>query len=127
MSKTEINSTLGTLSFDIDTSAIENATAKLKESLEALELSRQYWGGRLGSGVASVEALQGCVTGFAIDPLESAIESTTRIMRDEYAQLVDLSKPNGGEVGESSVFARMAQHLDKLLALQLKQLSTVDV
>lgn len=66
-------------------------------------------------------------TGYAIDPLESAIESTTQIMRDEYAQLVDLSKPNGGEVGESSVFARMAQHLDKLLALQLKRLSAVDV
>lgn len=122
MSKTEINSTLGTLSFDIDTSAIEHATAKLKESLEALELSRQYWDGRLGSGVASVDALQGCVTGYAIDPLEAAIESTTRIMREEGEHAADIARTLSDRP-TTSLYRAMGEHLDKLLALQLKQLN----
>ncbi len=126
MSKTEINSTLGTLSFDIDTSAIEHATAKLKESLEALELSRQYWDGRLGSGVASVDALQGCVTGYAIDPLEAAIESTARVMRDERESMAQISMTVGGDIPSTSLHSRMGEHLDKLLALQLKKLSGGD-
>ena len=105
----------GSLKVEVDTSAIDSALEKIEA------LGKDYWRSQIASG--SIEELQGFTTGYTVDPLESAIESTTQIMRDEYAQLVDLSKPNGGEVGESSVFARMAQHLDKLLALQLKRLS----
>lgn len=79
-----------------------------------------YWEKQLSSEVVSVEALEGCVTGYAIDPLESAIESTVRLLREE-------RESEAGQKGIKTVACqRLESHLDKLLALQLKQLNGSD-
>ena len=60
-------------------------------------------------------------TGYVIDPLESAIESTTRIMREEGAHMADIARTLSDRP-TTSLYRAMGEHLDKLLALQLKQL-----
>lgn len=85
--------------------------------------SNEYWRHQLSSGVASVEALQGCVTGYAIDPLEAAIESTTRVMRDERESMAQVSMTVGGDIPSTSLYGRMGEHLDKLLAIQIERVT----
>ena len=76
-----------------------------------------------GSTMSSVENLQpGECIGFATDPLESAIESTARVMRDERESMAQISMTVGGDIPSTSLHSRMGEHLDKLLALQLKRL-----
>ncbi|MQT83973.1 hypothetical protein GHN92_05240 [Pseudomonas sp. FSL R10-2964] len=101
----------GSLKVEVDTSAIDSALEKIEA------LGKDYWRSRIASG--SVEELQGFTTGYAIDHLESAIESTARVMRDERDRAVGLllTTLTGGTL------KRFGDHLDKLLALQLKQLS----
>ena len=123
MSKTEINSTLGTLSFDIDTSSIDVAAAKLKELEEA---GKRYWGSQLERGGVNMEAVQGCVTGYAIDPLESAIQSTLKAIRDEREAIVALKANSAVEIvkiSDTPLYIALSGYLDNLLALQFKQLS----
>lgn len=83
--------------------------------------SYEYWRKHLSTGVASVEALQGCVTGYVIDPLESAIESTTRIMREEGEHAADIARTLSDRP-TTSLYRAMGEHLDKLLALQIRRL-----
>ncbi len=80
---------VSTLKIDVDTSAIDTATGKL-------------------------EALQGFALGsVGLDPLESAIQSTASMLRDERESLAvqqDIQTP---------LLLRLSSHLDELLAEQL--------
>lgn len=82
-----------------------------------------------------VEAIQGQAISFMLDPLEQAIESTVRLMREES----EIALPSIMRLGESrvnqvsmstecsqpstSVGSRLGKHLDELLAAQLKRVS----
>ncbi|QQN24781.1 hypothetical protein JGS08_20750 [Pseudomonas cannabina pv. alisalensis] len=65
-----------------------------------------------------VEALQGVVSGFMLDPLEQAIESTVRMLRDEHQQMKDM-----GAVQDTPLSDRLGSHLDALLAIQIQRVS----
>ncbi|RXT63056.1 hypothetical protein [Pseudomonas syringae] len=68
-----------------------------------------------------IEALQGFASGFMLDPLEQAIESTVRMLRDEQQCMRDV-----GAKELSPLTTRLGAHLDALLAIQIKRVS-VDV
>lgn len=68
-----------------------------------------------------VAALQGVTSGFMLDPLEQAIESTVRMLRDEHQQMKDM-----GAEQDTSLSDRLGSHLDALLAIQIQRVS-VDV
>ena len=104
----------GSLKVEVDTSAIDSALEKIEA------LGKDYWRSRIASG--SVEELQGFTTGYAIDHLESAIESTTRIMREEGEHAADIARTLSDRP-TTSLYRAMGEHLDRLLALQLKQLN----
>lgn len=59
------------------------------------------------SALGKVEALRDCTAGFALDPLEQAIDQTVRLVAESE--------------GELSV--RLSRHLDTLLSEQLKRLT----
>lgn len=87
------------------------------KTFEGVDQGKEYWQSRLNSGSVAVEALQGCVTGYAINPLESAIDQVVRLLRDE-------RESEAGQKGiETVACQRLESHLSELLALQLKQLS----
>lgn len=81
----------------------------------------EQWERQLLSGAVSMEAVQGLNSGCIADPLESAIDTTTRLLRDERELLGELHA-KGCESGRGLI-DRLGAHLDDLLALQLKQLS----
>jgi len=64
------------------------------------------------------EALQGVASGFMLDPLEQAIESTVRMLRDEHQHMRDT-----GAKQFSPLSDRLAPHLDALLAIQIQRVS----
>lgn len=74
--------------------------------------------------VGKVEALQGFTAGFALDPLEQAIESTARILRDEREECSVQMHTMVSAVPLSDLYRRMSGHLDVLLAIQIERLST---
>ncbi|MCK9740035.1 hypothetical protein LT697_00555 [Pseudomonas syringae pv. syringae] len=65
-----------------------------------------------------VEALQGFTSGFMLDPLEQAIESTVRMLRDEHQQMKDMDA-----IQDKPLSDRLGAHLDALLAIQLQRVS----
>lgn len=67
--------------------------------------------------------VQGEAISFALDPLDQAIESTARVMRDEREQMASLSMTLGGGVPATAVHNRMGEHLDLLLEAQLKRVT----
>lgn len=73
--------------------------------------------------VVEVEAIQGEAMSFMLDPLEQAIESTARVMRDEWEHMAQISMTLEGNVPTTSVYKRMGDHLDALLAAQLRRVS----
>ncbi|AHG39710.1 hypothetical protein N018_05410 [Pseudomonas syringae CC1557] len=76
----------------------------------------------LTAGTASkVEAIQGFASGFMLDPLEQAIESTVRMLRDEHQQMKDVDAEQ-----DTSLSDRLGSHLDALLVIQIQRVS-VDV
>ena len=58
-----------------------------------------------------------------LDPLEQAIESTARIMRDEREEGAVMMHTMVGDVPLSDLYRRMSAHLDALLAIQIKQVT----
>ncbi|OCX19750.1 hypothetical protein BBI10_14450 [Pseudomonas graminis] len=75
----------------------------------------------LTSSIDKLGAVQGEAVSFMLDPLEQAIESTARVLRDEHEHLAQLSAPLGGDVSPSPVYKRMSAHLEALLSRQLKR------
>ena len=102
--------------------ALDGLFPECSKTFEGLGRDKAYWQSRTSPVAASVEALQGCITGYAIDPLESAIESTTRIMREEGEHAADIARTLSDRP-TTSLYRAMGEHLDRLLALQLKQLN----
>lgn len=73
----------------------------------------------LTAGAASkVEAIQGFTSGFMLDPLEQAIESTVRMLRDEHQQMEDMNAKQDTPLSD-----RLGSHLDALLAIQIQRVS----
>ena len=58
---------------------------------------------------------------FMLDPIEQAIESTARVLRDEHEHLARLSAPLGRDVSPSPVYKHMSAHLEALLSQRLKR------
>ncbi|KQQ60140.1 hypothetical protein ASF84_05390 [Pseudomonas sp. Leaf127] len=86
---------------EIDTTAIDTARAKLADLEDALLRAKG------DASAVSIEPLPAQVGCFTIDPLESAIDQAVRL----------ISECQGNQE------VRLTDHLDRLLALQLKQLS----
>ncbi|EPM91694.1 hypothetical protein A259_38476, partial [Pseudomonas syringae pv. actinidiae ICMP 19070] len=73
----------------------------------------------LTAGTASkVEAIQGIASGFVLDPLEQAIESTVRMLRDELQHMRDTAAKQLSPLSD-----RLGAHLDALLAIQIQRVS----
>lgn len=77
----------------------------------------------LTSAIEKIEAVQGEAISFALDPLEQAIESTTRVLRDEREHLAHISKSLGYDVSPTAMYSRMSEHLDALLGAQLRRVN----
>ena len=99
----------GSLKVEVDTSAIDSALEKIEA------LGKDYWRSQIASG--SVEELQGFTTGYAIDPLESAIELIVRMMDERMAS--DRSP-------SINVGSMLMGHLEELLAEQLRRVTDPD-
>lgn len=107
------------------------ATAvEIKEGLRSCSASREaYWAHAVGSAplyarVEALTAIQGEAISFSLDPLEQAIESTARIMRDELERMAEISLPLGGDIPSSTLYSRLGTHMEQLLAEQLKRVQT---
>jgi len=72
---------------------------------------------------AKIEAIQGEALSFMLDPLEQAIESTARVLRDEHEHLAQINISRDGEIRLSPLYRRMSSHFEALLAAQLKRVS----
>jgi energy-coupling factor transporter ATP-binding protein EcfA2 len=72
-------------------------------------------------------AIQGAAMRFMLDPLEQAIESTARVLRDEREHLAQISMMLSGDVPLSPVYKRMSAHLEALLSAQLKSVEPASV
>lgn len=103
----------GSLKVEVDASGIDAIITEWYRSLGA-KPSLDEVSGR-------AEALEGFTTGYAIDHLESAIESTTRIMREEGEHAADIARTLSDR-STTSLYRAMGEHLDKLLALQIRRL-----
>ncbi|ARA79618.1 hypothetical protein ACDH60_10265 [Pseudomonas ficuserectae] len=65
-----------------------------------------------------LDQVTGFTSGFMLDPLEQAIESTVRMLRDEHQQMKDM-----GAVQDTPLSDRLGSHLDALLAIQIQRVS----
>lgn len=63
-------------------------------------------------------AIQGEAMSFMLDPLEQAIESTVRMMRDEHQQMTEV-----GAKEDTALCDRLGSHLDALLAIQIERVT----
>lgn len=99
--------------------ALDGLFPECSKTFEGLGRDKAYWQSRTSPVAASVEALQGFTTGYAIDPLEQAIESTVRALRDEHQQMAD-----AGAKQDTALCNRLGTHLDALLAIQLERVSS---
>lgn len=70
------------------------------------------------AAVSRVTAIQGEAVRFMLDPLEQAIESTVRMMRDEHQQMTEV-----GAKEDTALCDRLGSHLDALLAIQIKRVT----
>lgn len=86
---------------------------EMKVSIDTSELT---------SAVDKIEAIQGEAMSFMLDPLEQAIESTARVMRDERDSALQTSRLLGS--GPTLIYQRLSLHLDSLLAGQLKRVTS---
>lgn len=105
----------------------ESTAGESEEGLRTLSASREaYWTRAVGSAPlrAQVEALTAiqCETvSSGLDPLEQAIESTARVMRDELERMGELGVTLSGKIPSSTLYTRLGAHMEQLLAEQLKQ------
>ena len=97
------------------------ATAvEFKEGLRSCSAARTgYYSARLNSDASPVTAIQGEAVSFNLDPLEQAIESAVRLLRDEHQQMADAVAKQ-----DSALCDRLGTHLDALLAIQLERVSS---
>ena len=97
---------------------------EIKEALRNSSASREaYWAHAVGSAplcaqVEALTAIQGEAISSCLDPLEQAIESTVRALRDEHQQMAET-----GAKQDSALCDRLGTHLDALLAKQLERVT----
>lgn len=89
---------------ELKSSEIEDGLCRCAESREA------YWGHALRSHVEPLKAIEGMALGVSLDPLESAIDQTVRLIAE----------------CQGNQEVRLTSHLDQLLALQLKRAERAD-
>jgi energy-coupling factor transporter ATP-binding protein EcfA2 len=89
-------------------------TTNLKVEVDTAEID---------AAITKTEALQGFATSFAIDPLEQAIESTARILRDERDHMAQISQPLGVDIPASTIYQRLGAHLEQLLDAQFRRVT----
>jgi ABC-type branched-subunit amino acid transport system ATPase component len=77
----------------------------------------------LVTAIDKVEATQGQAMSFALDPLEQAVESTARVLRDEHQHMAQIGMTMAGNFPSTPIYRRMTDHLDLLLAAQLKRVT----
>ncbi|RMN59561.1 hypothetical protein [Pseudomonas savastanoi] len=65
-----------------------------------------------------LDQVAGFTSGFMLDPLEQAIESTVRMLRDEHQQMEDMNAKQDTPLSD-----RLGSHLDALLAIQIQRVS----
>lgn len=100
---------------------------EIKEELCNCSASRAaYWSQAVGSAplatqVGAMTAIQGEAISSSLDPLEQAIESTARVMRDELERMSGLSFALSGQFSSSILHTRLGAHMEQLLAEQLKR------
>jgi hypothetical protein len=106
------------------------ATAvEIKEALRNCSASREsYWAHAVGSAplcnrVKTSSPIKGEVISSCLDPLEQAIESTARIMRDELESMDELRLTLSDQIPASTLYTRLGAHMEQLLAEQLKRVS----
>lgn len=95
--------------------ASSRALDKMTVSVDASEVT---------SALNKIEAIQGEAMAFTFDRLESAIESTARLMRDEWEHMAEISRTVSGDVPTTMLYKRLGDHLDTLLRVQIKRVST---
>ncbi|WP_240164784.1 hypothetical protein [Pseudomonas lactis] len=97
-------------------SALRAAGEPVAESLATLKIDVDT--SSIDAAVCKVEALQGFATGFVLDPLEQAVESTVRMLRDEHQQVADTNAKQ-----DTPLCDRLGTHLDALLAIQINRVT----
>lgn len=111
--------------FDVCVTPGKATAGEIKEGLRTCSASREaYWDHAVGSAplcaqAEALTAIQGEATSYCLDPLEQAIESTVRMLRDEHQQMSE-----AGAQRDTALCDRLASHLGALLAEQLKRVST---
>lgn len=108
--------------------SVSNTIFNLREqvpvsSSKAFDMKVSIDASELTAAVEKIEAVHGESVSFALDPLEQAIELTTRVLRDEREHLAHISMTLSGDVPPSPVYKRMSGHLEALLDAQLKRVS----
>ena len=79
--------------------------------------------GELSRTVSEIGAIRGEALTLKHYPLELAIQSTARVLRDEHEHLAVKSMNLSLDVPFSPVYKRMSAHLEALLSQQLKRAS----
>lgn len=95
---------------------LTSAVGKASDLMRAID---QHLGDE--TGIAAVATIQGEAASFALNPLEQAIESTARVLRDERDHMAHISMTLGGDIPATPTYVRMIDHLDQLLIVQLKR------
>lgn len=94
---------------DVSRQKDEATTAQLREELAV--------------SVEPLAAVEGMALSYCLGPLESAIESTARVMRDERERVAGLLLTTLTGEFETGTLKRLSEHLDALLAEQLKRVT----
>lgn len=95
---------------------IEATTAQLREELGSIEASVQSMNDKPATEPEPMTAIQGEAMRFMLDPLESAIESTVRMLDEGAVNPANTS---------SSIRMILLEHLRSLLAAQLNQATSL--
>ena len=98
------------LSLQVLSMSIDNDQLALRS-----EVIGDFWRRNLSAGGVSEEDLRGYVVGYAIDPLESAIQSAVRMLNDGFVDPENASSLAG---------MKLQRHLERLLELQIKKLAS---
>lgn len=85
--------------------------------LEKLETTTAQLRDELSSEVRPMEAVEGVALSYCLDPLESAISLTVQALGDE------LSRMSSTDTVSTTTYQRLGEHLDALLAEQLKRVT----
>jgi ABC-type lipoprotein export system ATPase subunit len=93
-------------------------TANLKVEVDTAEVD---------AAIARVEAIQGCASSFALDPLESAISEAVNLLNGQAVFLAECNLNQVQRAGLTFLNEKLNSHLNHLLAAQLRRVEQVQV